>query len=43
MTALLTWCEERLTVSRSIGACSGGTFDGDVEVGAVLAGACETY
>jgi hypothetical protein len=43
MTALLTWCEERLTVSRSIGACSGGTFDGDVEVGPVLAGACETY
>jgi hypothetical protein len=31
---------EILTVSRSVCACSGGAFDGDEEVGAVLAGAC---
>jgi hypothetical protein len=30
-------------MSRSIGACSRGAFDGDEEVGAVLAGACWNF
>jgi hypothetical protein len=38
---LLLWLlVRRLTMSRSVGASPGGAFDGDVEVGAVLAGTC---